>query len=105
MNIEILNGNVNYYKDENDVHILNFGANKIGTPIFAKVKVLDKVKGLVIVPTCGCTATSTPEDNVFEINYKNINHEHTFSKTIILKYKNNGFEKSEQIKIKGNIWK
>ena len=104
MNIEILEGEVNKYKESVGVTVLAFGTIKENSKAEIKLK-LDGVSTSSISGTCGCQAISSAEKNVFTLTYLNTSIVEPFSKVFILNYLENGKNVQEQIKITGNVIK
>ena len=102
MEVKVLEGNVNYYKEANNIHVLAFGNIKYGST--AKIKL--KIEGVLassLSSTCGCTTAASSEENVFDISYNETHNISPFSKVFILNYREGSKNLQGQIKITGNV--
>ena len=104
MNIEILEGEVNKYKESVSVTVLAFGNVKENSVAEVKVEIQD-VETSSIAGTCGCQAITSTEKNTFSLRYLNTSILEPFSKIFILDYLKDGNHTQEQIKITGNVIK
>ena len=104
MNIEILEGEVNKYKESVGVTVLAFGNIKENSVAEVKIKVED-AETSSIAGTCGCQAITSTEKNTFNLRYLNTDILQPFSKIFIVDYLKDGKFTQEQIKITGNIIK
>lgn len=104
MEITILEGEVNQYKESANTHVISFG--KIKENSIAKFKIkIEGVEASSLAPTCGCTVVGSDEKNIFEIGYKDTNIIHVFAKVLILNYREDNTNKQAQIKMTGNVIK
>lgn len=102
MEIRVLEGNVNYYREANNIHVLAFGTVKVGSKVAVKIKI-DGVTASSLTNTCGCTTSTSEEKNVFDIAYKETHNAVPFSKVFILNYREGSNNAQGQIKITGNV--
>lgn len=102
MNIKVLSGNINLYQESPQIHVANFGKIKKNTPANFKI-LIDGVESSELVPTCGCTATSSTERNTYEVGYRDVHQVAPFSKIIVLNYVEEGKKKVANIRMTGNI--
>lgn len=104
MNIKVLSGNIDLYQETPQIYVANFGTLTVNTP--AKFKILiEDVDSSELIPTCGCTATSSTEKNTYEVGYKDTHQAAPFSKVLVLNYVEGGNKKVANIRMKGNIIK
>jgi len=104
MEIKVLEGAVNQYKESPTVYILDFG--KIKENSIAKFKI--KVEGVTsssLAPTCGCTVVGSDAKDTYEIGYKDTHVIHVFSKVLVLNYIEGGKTLTAHIKMTGNVIK
>jgi len=102
MDIKVLEGEVNHYKESNTIHVLAFGRIKENSVAKVKIKV-EGVSESTLASTCGCSSIASDEKDVYVIHYKNTNIVKPFSKVIILDYVENGNKEQRQIKITGTV--
>src|SRR6478609_9476907 len=104
MEITILEGEVNIYKESVSTHVVAFGKIKENSVAKFKIKV-EGVDDSTLAPTCGCTVVGSTEKNTFEIGYRDTNIIHAFAKILVLNYIENGKKLQTQIKMTGNVIK
>lgn len=104
MEINVLDGGANYYKEANSIHVLAFGKIKENSPAKVKIKI-EGVESFTLTSTCGCSVASSDEKNIFTVTYNNTNIVTPFSKVFILNYREDNKNGQAQIKITGNIIK
>lgn len=107
MNITLKTPNLTFYK-ENFVYVIDFGTIPRNGVAKADINVnATVIKDFTVSTSCTCTS-STPNildvDNIeLSVGYKNTHKVSPFSVKIFLNFKENGEQKSETIKIKGNV--
>lgn len=102
MEIELKTNNVTKKIDQG-ITELDFGNLKFKSKAVINFKVLGNISNLSVESTCGCSTAIVGADNSAEIEYKNTNIKNPFAKIIKVSYKENGVQKNEKIRIKGNI--
>lgn len=102
MDIKVIEGNVNSYKEIDTVYILDFGNLKKHD--LAKVSIeIEGIENATLAATCGCSVVKSTGDNKFTLQYNNTHIVEPFAKAFILNYRENNSNKQAQIKLKGNI--
>jgi len=104
MEINILEGEVNLYKESPTVHVLSFGKIKENSVAKFKIKI-EGVTSSSLSPTCGCTVVGSDVKDTYEIGYKDTHVIHAFAKVLILNYIENGKNLTAHIKMTGNVIK
>ena len=104
MEIVILEGEVNTYKESTTGHVVAFGKIKENSVAKFKIKI-EGVEDSTLAPTCGCTVVGSTEKNTFEIGYKDTHIIHAFAKVLVLNYVEDGKKLQAQIKMTGNVIK
>jgi hypothetical protein len=104
MNIKILEGSVNYYREEGNTHVLAFGEIKENSVTKVKVSI-EGVQSSSLSSTCGCSSIAQEEKDVYTIQYHNTNILKPFSKVMLLTYVEGGTEVQGYIKITGIVTK
>lgn len=104
MNVRLIEGNANFYKEGEKINIVAFGNIRENGEAKAKV-LIEGVDSSTLQATCGCTATVSEEKNVYTIQYKDTNILRPFSKVLILNYEKDGVKGNANIKITGNVIK
>lgn len=104
MEINILEGEVNTYKESTTSQVIAFGKLKENSIAKFKIKI-EGVEDSSLAPTCGCTVVGSTEKNTYEIGYKDTHIIHAFAKVLILNYIENGKKLQTQIKMTGNVIK
>ena len=105
MDVRIVDGYANHYKEAENTHVLAFGRIQENGSAIVKIKIEGDIEDSSLQTTCGCTATESDEKNVYTINYKNTNIIAPFAKVLILTYIEGGNKKQSHIKITGNVIK
>lgn len=102
MEIKILEGKVNSYKETDTIYVLDFGNLKKHD--LAKVSIeIEGIENVTLAATCGCSAVKAAGKNRFTLQYNNTHIVEPFAKAFVLNYKEGNTNKQAQIKLKGNI--
>lgn len=102
MEIKVLDSNVNYYKESENIHVLAFGKMQQHSEAKTRIK-LEGVSNHTMLSTCGCSVALAEGENTYSVKYNNTDIPAPFSKVFILKYTEDNKNKQDQIKITGNI--
>lgn len=102
MEIKLLNSTIE--GTSANLNEINFGNVKLNSKAVANILIKPEQgeELLSFKGTCGCTSIET-SNGVYTVEYKNTNVKKPFSKTMILTYKKDGKEKTQEVKLKGSV--
>jgi hypothetical protein len=104
MEVLVLGGGANQYKEADSIVVLSFGDVKSNSIVKADIEIKG-VNDSTLTATCGCSSVKGSIKNRFTIQYNNTHIIEPFAKTFILSYREGNVNKQAQIKITGNIIK